>query len=118
MVNVTAPRCGTPPNASSLTYASGTTRPIELAAKLSATLTVCVYTLAVAVDVLIDVVGLHRSRRMSDRFPYAPIETRPISRATWAWRTSNVNTAMFWLTRRAAARWIASSERHSVDSAM
>lgn len=48
--------CGALPNASSLNYDTGITRPNELVAKLSAAGTICVYTLT-DVHVIVDVVG-------------------------------------------------------------
>ena len=48
--------CGGLPNASSLNYGPGITRPNELVARLSASGTLCVYTLT-DVDVIVDVVG-------------------------------------------------------------
>jgi hypothetical protein len=48
--------CGDLPNASSLNYGLGTTRPNEVIAKLSPSGTICVFTLT-ATDVIVDVVG-------------------------------------------------------------
>jgi len=48
--------CGERPNASSLNYGPGITRPNELIAKLSPSGTLCVFTLT-EVDVIVDVVG-------------------------------------------------------------
>ena len=48
--------CGELPNASSLNYGSGITRPNEVVARLSSSGTVCIYTLT-DVDVIVDVVG-------------------------------------------------------------
>ena len=64
MVNAAAPGfvtvypCGTPrPLASSLNYIPGGTTPNELIAKLSATGTICLYTLA-GIDLIVDVTGV------------------------------------------------------------
>ncbi|MDW3215917.1 MAG: S8 family serine peptidase [Ilumatobacteraceae bacterium] len=48
--------CGTVPNASSLNYGPGITRPNEVVARLSPDGTMCVFTLT-GVDVIVDVVG-------------------------------------------------------------